>query len=143
MNYKQSIIGSAIAFILATSCCWLPWLIIGIGSATGLASLNEGLQKGSGLFMAAGIGLLGLGFFQFYKKRKLTMNDNKVILQSTISCPKCGHQKEETMPTDACQYFYECEKCKTILKPLAGDCCVYCSFGTVPCPLIQLDQECC
>ncbi|TGE15005.1 hypothetical protein E5J99_13940 [Hymenobacter elongatus] len=26
---------------------------------------------------------------------------------------------------------------KAILKPLAGDCCVYCSYGTVPCPPIQ------
>ncbi len=23
------------------------------------------------------------------------------------------------------------------LKPKAGDCCVYCSYGTVPCPPIQ------
>ncbi len=64
-------------------------------------------------------------------------NEKQVILQSTLTCPKCGHQKEETMPTDACQYFYECEKCKTVLKPTEGDCCVYCSYGTVPCPPIQ------
>ena len=36
----------------------------------------------------------------------------KVQLKSTITCPKCGHKKEETMPTDACTYFYECENCK-------------------------------
>jgi hypothetical protein len=39
--------------------------------------------------------------------------------------------------TDACQWFYECTSCHTVLKPLAGDCCVYCSYGTVPCPPIQ------
>ncbi len=61
----------------------------------------------------------------------------KIQLQSVISCPECGHQKEETMPTDACQFFYKCEKCGTILKPLEGDCCVYCSYGSVPCPPIQ------
>ena len=49
-------------------------------------------------------------------------------------CPNCGHKKTETMPTDACVYFYECENCKTRLKPLQGDCCVYCSYGTVKCP---------
>jgi hypothetical protein len=38
------------------------------------------------------------------------------------------------MPTDACQYFYECEVCKALLKPNAGDCCVFCSFGSVMCP---------
>jgi len=25
-----------------------------------------------------------------------------------------------------------------VLKPLTGDCCVFCSYGTVPCPPIQL-----
>lgn len=63
----------------------------------------------------------------------------EVILQSTISCPNCGHKKEETMPTDSCQYFYECEKCKLVLKPKQGDCCVYCSYGNVACPPIQQD----
>jgi len=50
-----------------------------------------------------------------------------IILKSTITCPVCGHVKAEIMPADACQYFYECENCKTILKPLAGDCCVFCN----------------
>ena len=63
----------------------------------------------------------------------------EVILQSTISCPNCGNKKEETMPTDACQYFYECEKCKQVFKPKQGDCCVYCSYGSVACPPIQQD----
>ncbi|WP_243431583.1 GDCCVxC domain-containing (seleno)protein [Algoriphagus lutimaris] len=67
----------------------------------------------------------------------------KLILQSTITCPACGHQKEETMPTDACQFFYECENCKKILKPKQGDCCVYCSYGTVKCPPIQKGTNCC
>ena len=58
-------------------------------------------------------------------------------LTSTLTCPVCAHQQTEQMPTDACQYFYECPGCRTVLKPLAGDCCVYCSYGTVPCPPIQ------
>lgn len=41
------------------------------------------------------------------------------------------------MPTDACQWFYECERCKTVLRPKAGDCCVFCSYGTHRCPPIQ------
>ena len=66
-----------------------------------------------------------------------------VILQSTLSCPECGHAKEETMPTDACQWFYECESCKIVLRPLAGDCCVFCSYGTRKCPPIQADATAC
>ena len=39
----------------------------------------------------------------------------EIKLKSTITCPNCGHMKEEIMPTNACQYFYECEKCKQVL----------------------------
>ena len=60
-----------------------------------------------------------------------------IIPESTLTCPACGYQKKETMPTDACLWFYECESCHTLLKPLPGDCCVFCSYGDVPCPPIQ------
>ncbi|MBB5287011.1 hypothetical protein HNQ92_005173 [Rhabdobacter roseus] len=66
-----------------------------------------------------------------------------VQLESTITCPECQYQKTEQMPEDACQFFYECEQCKTVLRPQSGDCCVYCSYGTVPCPPIQQDKSCC
>ncbi len=66
-----------------------------------------------------------------------------VILQSTLTCPRCGFRKEETMPTEACLFFYECESCKTLLKPNAGDCCVFCSFGSVKCPPMQEQRPCC
>ena len=64
----------------------------------------------------------------------------EMILQSTIKCPECGFKKEETMPTDSCQFFYECINCKTLLKPKQGDCCVFCSYGSVKCPPKQ--KEC-
>ena len=64
-------------------------------------------------------------------------------LQSTLTCPHCGHQKHETMPTTACQYFYDCTGCGELLKPKAGDCCVFCSYGTVPCPPVQQQESCC
>ena len=67
----------------------------------------------------------------------------EIITKSIITCPNCGHQKEEEMPINACQYFYECTKCGIILKPNDGDCCVYCSFGSVKCPPVQADESCC
>lgn len=66
-----------------------------------------------------------------------------MILDSTIECPVCGHRKTETMPTDACVFFYECEGCGALLRPEAGDCCVFCSFGTVACPPVQQGSGCC
>ena len=50
-----------------------------------------------------------------------------IELQSTITCPECGHASVETMPTDACQYIYVSKRCRARLKPKTGDCCVYCS----------------
>jgi len=64
-------------------------------------------------------------------------------LVSIITCPVCGYKKEELMPTNACQFFCECENCKTILKPKDGDCCVYCSYGSVKCPPVQMSNRCC
>ena len=58
-------------------------------------------------------------------------------LQSTITCPHCGHRATETMPTDACWYFYICRGCTMRLRPKEGECCVFCSYGTVPCPSVQ------
>lgn len=64
------------------------------------------------------------------------------VLKSTITCPECGFTKEETMPTDACLYFYECTNCKALLRPESGDCCVFCSYGTVMCPPKQQQESC-
>lgn len=67
-----------------------------------------------------------------------------VISKSTITCPHCGHAEVEIMPTDACQYYYECKSCHALLKPKIGDCCVFCSYGSVKCPPIQLQKpHCC
>ncbi len=68
---------------------------------------------------------------------------NKIQLKSIISCPYCGFEKEEIMPEDSCLFFYTCENCKTILKPKQKDCCVFCSYGTNPCPPIQENKDCC
>lgn len=68
---------------------------------------------------------------------------SEVRLQSTLTCPHCGHHATETMPTTACQFFYECIGCGEMLRPNEGDCCVFCSFGDVPCPPIQQQSPCC
>jgi hypothetical protein len=60
-----------------------------------------------------------------------------IEMQSTITCPYCGHEQTETMPTDSCQFFYDCKGCGELLRPQQGDCCVFCSYGTVPCPPVQ------
>ena len=60
-----------------------------------------------------------------------------VILESVLTCPECAHAQLETMPIDACQYFYECRRCGVLLRPKPGDCCVFGSYGNVKCPPTQ------
>lgn len=54
--------------------------------------------------------------------------------KSVLTCPACASSKLEIMPTDYCQWFYPCEACGEVVKPKPGDCCVFCSYGSVKCP---------
>lgn len=62
---------------------------------------------------------------------------------SRLTCPHCGYAKDEIMPRDSCLFFYECAHCHVQLKPKAGDCCVFCSYGSVRCPPAQEASGCC
>ena len=62
----------------------------------------------------------------------------ELILVSVVTCPVCGFAKAEPMATDRCQFLYRCEGCGAILRPKPGDCCVFCSYGSVRCPPEQL-----
>ena len=66
-----------------------------------------------------------------------------VTLSCQLKCPACGYVSTETMPSDACIYFHQCEGCGALLSPKAGDCCVFCSYGSVPCPPVQSASGCC
>jgi hypothetical protein len=63
----------------------------------------------------------------------------EVRVEATITCPLCGFQKAESVPTDACHFFYQCEGCDQILRPLEGHCCVFCSYADKSCPPCQAD----
>lgn len=65
------------------------------------------------------------------------------LLESVLTCPHCGFAAILSMPVDACVYFHECSHCRTLLRPKAGDCCVFCSYGSVKCPPVQQSRDCC
>jgi len=65
------------------------------------------------------------------------------ILESLLTCPQCGFASVEVMPTDACVFFHQCAGCHAVLRPKPGDCCVFCSYGTVKCPPVQEAGSCC
>ena len=58
-------------------------------------------------------------------------------LKSTLKCPNCGHTEQVIMPLDYCQFSYDCKSCHEIMKAKQGYCCVFCSYGDVPCPSVQ------
>lgn len=60
-----------------------------------------------------------------------------IKLNSIITCPHCEHQKEEEMPLNSCLLTYECEQCKTIIKPKNINECIFCSYGSIVCPPMQ------
>ncbi len=62
-----------------------------------------------------------------------------ITIKSALTCPKCKYEQEVDMPTDACQFFYECVHCNSVLRPLDGDCCVFCSYADKICPIRQLE----
>jgi len=64
--------------------------------------------------------------------------DNEIkVLNSKRTNPIYKNLENEQMPTNYCQYFWECPHCKKNLKPKEGDCCIYCSYGNTKCPSIQ------
>ncbi len=67
------------------------------------------------------------------------MNLAEVNLLSIITCPNCGFKREEKMSLNSCQIFYQCTQCGIVVRPKKGDCCVFCSYGTVRCPSKQLE----
>ncbi|MGH6769713.1 MAG: GDCCVxC domain-containing (seleno)protein [Xanthobacteraceae bacterium] len=60
-----------------------------------------------------------------------------IVHESIITCPACGHRASERMPENACSIRYACTGCGVELVPYPGDCCVFCSYGSVHCPPIQ------
>jgi hypothetical protein len=61
----------------------------------------------------------------------------EITTETILTCPVCGARQKAIMPGNACQHFYECTHCHTILKPKSGDCCVFCSYAENQCPVRQ------
>jgi len=113
-------------------------LIIGVISCAALA-IHFYLSFSLALLYGGLFGLIVATLWNYLSTR----SSGRPVLQSRITCPKCGHQSEETMPANACLFFYDCPGCHVLLKPISGHCCVFCSYGSVPCPPMQRGESCC
>ncbi len=134
-----SAIGSALAFRQHRQSA--P-LVIGLASAA-VVFFAFHVSYHVALIYTGLAGLIVAAIWNVVAKREAGLGCRPVELQSTIICPHCRHQRQETMPTDACVHFYECQSCHAMLRPKTGDCCVFCSYGSVKCPPIQSGASCC
>ena len=60
-----------------------------------------------------------------------------VELESTITCPGCGHSRTMTMEEFDPRTVWPCPACGSTLRPLPGEHCIYCSYASLPCPPVQ------
>ena len=63
-----------------------------------------------------------------------------VVTEALLTCPACDAFQRATMPLDVCTIVFDCQHCGARLRPLDGDCCVFCSYADVVCPPKQHDQ---
>lgn len=62
----------------------------------------------------------------------------EISYEATVTCPKCGYSRKETMPSNSCLVVYKCKKCGFVMTPKEGDCCIFCSYADKKCPPMQL-----
>ncbi len=75
-SYKKSIIGSAIAFILGTSCCWITSVAVYIGGATILTAFATCVDRFNTLIIIFAIIPLVLGVMQLLTHRQKLRKQN-------------------------------------------------------------------
>ncbi len=106
--------------------------LLGLAIGSALA-VFAGLYAFEWLAYAGFAGLIAAGGADLWRRLP-----RRARTRSVLTCPECGRRQKEAMPADACQFFYECKGCGKLLRPKPGDCCVFCSYGTVKCPPMQL-----
>jgi hypothetical protein len=134
-----SVIGLAVSFRRHRN---VGPLLLGTAGAAALGYAFYYAYSLSAVYGGLGV-LFAASIWNRFTTGAASLRKTEVVLQSVLTCPNCGHQKEEMMPTNACLFFYDCSGCGARLKPKAGDCCVFCSYGSMPCPPIQAGEACC
>lgn len=60
-----------------------------------------------------------------------------------MTCPKCGTKKDAEMPTAYQERQYTCEACHAKLTVADDECCVFCAYSNMLCPIQQQKRNCC
>ena len=64
-------------------------------------------------------------------------SSHEINLKTVITCQSCGMAEEIMMHPKLPEQKFVCKKCSAELLAQAGECCVFCSYGSVKCPPIQ------
>jgi hypothetical protein len=70
-GYKKSFLGSIVAIVLGTSCCWITSLAVWLGGATVLTVFARFISQYQYIFLVmAGI-FFAIGVYQLWKNKKV------------------------------------------------------------------------
>jgi hypothetical protein len=61
--------------------------------------------------------------------RRQMLRFSRTSLSEIITCKSPYPFASFSRTNNARQFFYACKGCGIRLRPLAGDCCVFCSYG--------------
>ena len=118
-----------VGFVISMVCCFTPLLVVLFGAV----GLSVWLGWVDIVLFPAMAGFMALTVYAYARQRR----GGVAARGSTVTCPECGHREREHMPEGACVVRYSCVSCGTLMRPAAGDCCIFCTYGSVPCPPIQ------
>jgi copper chaperone CopZ len=81
---KIAKVGTIVSAIIASSCCWLPLLLLAVGvSGAGIASMLEAYRP---LFMVVTFGFLGAAFYYTYRPKVAGTNDRNCCDSQEARC---------------------------------------------------------
>lgn len=93
-NYKKSFLGSILALLLGTSCCWLSSFLFWIGGATFLTGMSGFVNEYKSIILGFGLLAFVNAGYQFWKhKRGNKKNGFSVILFLVFSTLSLFSQK--------------------------------------------------
>ena len=134
MRSPKTLFGSIIGAAIVAICCFTPFLAV-TSVALGVSLLFPGIDFVLFTLMAI---FAATAAYSLLPRAK-----PKIVVDTFLTCPQCGAREAAKMPTNACQWFYDCPACGALLRPKAGDCCVFCSYGENLCPPKKIEGGCC
>jgi hypothetical protein len=81
-------IGTVVSAVVASSCCWLPVLLLAVGvSGAGIATALEAYRP---LFMVVTFGFLGMAFYFTYRPRHATAGQADCCAAQPVDGPQAA-----------------------------------------------------